>query len=104
MRRFALRSIWVIVAAITVSAAHLPSGAGDQGEYRVGVDPRVELMSIIFRLAGNSEYNQGVLKSYLDDIDAHFGPHKDHAAIKFATKLRQTRGVSFDAVMGMAIH
>jgi hypothetical protein len=29
----------------------------------VRVDPRIELKSIIFRLAGNPEYNRGVIKT-----------------------------------------
>ena len=38
------------------------------------VDPRVELLSIVFRLAGNSEYNMSPLKTYTADIDAYFSP------------------------------
>jgi hypothetical protein len=70
----------------------------------VRVDPRIELLSIVFRLAGNPEYNQGKFTSYLDDIERHFGPHRDHPIFEYARNLRRTRGVSFDAVMGMAIH
>ena len=70
----------------------------------VSVDPRVELMSIIFRLAGNQEYNQGRVPSYVQDVDTHFGPFRDHAVVRLASRLRQTQGVSFDAVMGMAAH
>ena len=71
---------------------------------RIGVDPRVELLSIVFRLAGNPEYSQGRVPAYLQAIDAHFGPFRDHAAVQLARKLRQTDGVSFDAVASMAIH
>ena len=35
----------------------------------VTVDPRVELVSIIFRLAGHQEYNQGRVDSYTDDVE-----------------------------------
>jgi hypothetical protein len=70
----------------------------------VAVDPRVELMSIIFRLAGNPEYGQGKVPSYTQDVEKHFGRFREHAVVNLATKLRQTRGVSYDAVMGMAVH
>ena len=71
----------------------------------VRVDPRVELMSTIFRLAGNSEYNQPSSKSpYADAVDAHFGAFRQHGAVAMARELRQTRGVSFDAVMSLAVH
>jgi hypothetical protein len=68
------------------------------------VDPRVELMSIIARLAGYQEYVRNEFKLYADDVDKHFGPHKQHPAVQFAVKIRQSNGVSFDAVMAMAVH
>ena len=74
------------------------------GAPEVRVDPRIELMSIIFRLAGNPEYNRGAVPSYIDDVEACFGPFRDHAVVEMARKLRATRGVSYDAVMSMAIH
>jgi hypothetical protein len=70
----------------------------------ISVDPRVELMSIIFRLAGNNEYNQCQVPKYDKDIEAYFKPYKDHPAVKFAAELRNRRGVSFDAPMSMAVH
>ncbi len=70
----------------------------------VKTDPRVELMSLIFRLAGNPEYRQGRIVSYVQEVDKHFAAFKDHEAVKFAAKLRVSRGISYDAVMGMAIH
>ena len=70
----------------------------------VAVDPRVELVSIIFRLAGNPEYNQGRVPSYLKDVEEHFGKFREHPAVKMAGKLRRTRSVGFDACMSLAIH
>jgi hypothetical protein len=71
---------------------------------KVTVDPRVELMSIIFRLAGNPEYNQGRVASYVKAVEKHFGPHREHKVVQMARMLRRTRGVSYDACMSMAIH
>jgi hypothetical protein len=68
------------------------------------VDKRVELLSIVFRLAGSDEYNMSNLKKYTSDIDDYFRDFKDHPVIQFAKQLRAERGVSFDAVMGMAVH
>nr|AIA99601.1 hypothetical protein [uncultured bacterium contig00103(2014)] len=67
-------------------------------------DNRVELLSIVFRLAGNQEYNNSYFKLYTDKIDSCFAPYKEHELIKFAQELRQERGVSYDAVMKMAVH
>jgi len=71
---------------------------------RFGVDPRVELMSIIFRLAGNNEYTQGRVPAYSAAIDRHFAGFRDHDVIRLARELRNSNGVSFDAVMSMAVH
>jgi len=68
------------------------------------VDPRVELLSIVFRLAGNSEYNMSPLKTYTADIDAYFSPYQEHPAVALARKLAGEREVGFDAVMGLAVH
>jgi hypothetical protein len=70
----------------------------------IRVDPRIELLSIIFRLAGNPEYNRGEVQSYVDEVEARFGRFREHAVVKMAQELRKTRGVSFDAVMSLAIH
>ena len=68
------------------------------------VDQRIELLSIVFRLAGNSEYNMDRFKDYVKDIHDHFDKYKEHPVIKFAIALREKNGVSYDAVMAMAVH
>jgi hypothetical protein len=69
------------------------------------VDPRVELLSIIFRLAGNDEYNQPSSKSpYSADVEKHFGKFRGHPVVLKARELASNDGVSFDAVMSMAVH
>ena len=75
-----------------------------QTSVTVMVDPRVELMSIIFRLAGNPEYNQGRVASYTKDVESHFGPFRKHRAVELARELCRKQGVSFDACMSMAVH
>ncbi|MBI5864288.1 MAG: DUF4932 domain-containing protein [Planctomycetes bacterium] len=75
------------------------------GTLAVRVDPRVELLSIVFRLAGNPEYNMENSKSpYAQAVEEHFGKFRDHAAVKMAQALRRSNGVSYDAVMSLAIH
>ena len=69
-------------------AASRPAGERIQ----VAVDPRVELLCIIFRLAGNPEYNKAPACPYVRDVEARFGPFKDHAAVQMARTLRRRRG------------
>ena len=71
---------------------------------QVVIDPRTELLSVIFRLAGNPEYNMARVKSYTDDVENQFGKFRNESVVKLAQELRQTRGVSYDAVMSMAVH
>ncbi len=92
--------VFLILACVLISCS--ASGGSEGPEVRV--DPRIELMSIIFRLAGNPEYNRGAVKSYIDDVEARFGSFREHAVVEMARELRKTRGVSYDAVMSMAIH
>jgi Domain of unknown function (DUF4932) len=69
------------------------------------VDPRVELLSIVFRLIKANEYNQPSSESsYSRAAAAHFGKHVDHEAIQLAARFRQERGIGFDAVASFASH
>ncbi len=69
------------------------------------VDPRVELISIVFRLSGADEYNQRSAASpYAKAVDAHFGEHRNHPAVRAARDLRSQHGIGFDAPMSFALH
>src|SRR5438105_568904 len=70
---------------------------------RISVDPRVELMSIVFRLAGNPEYKQCRVAAYGDAIDRYFAPYRNHEAVRLARKWQEQDGVSYDAVVNMAV-
>src|SRR5256884_6563462 len=58
-----LRLSFVIVLIFACARTSRGSEAGVSPK----VDPRVELLSIVFRLAGNSEYNMSPLKTYTED-------------------------------------
>lgn len=72
--------------------------------YKPKVDERVELLSIVFRLAGSKEYSSTRYKTYTDKIETHFANYKNHKLIRFAKKMRLLNGVGYDAVMKMAFH
>ena len=102
-----------ILAAVPVNArpAEAPSALArvaapeaTAAPLRVAVDQRVELMSLIFRLAGNPEYSRGRVESYNLDAERHFNRFRDHAVVKLARELRRTSGVSYDACMSLAVH
>lgn len=89
---------------LTTTRLSTAPGREKKPALQVSVDGRVELMSIIFALAGNPEYTQGRVKSYVRDAEKHFVPFKDHAVVQLTRKLRAKRGVSFDAPMSLAVH
>ncbi len=96
-----------VMAAESTNSATGPEALNSAHSLRVVVDPRVELMSLIFRLAGNQEYQENKwarMKDYAGDVEKQFGKFRGHAVVNLARKLRDTRGVSYDAVMSMAIH
>lgn len=110
-----LHTTFICIAAAGLAQSTLPGAESTNGapapdtavaahRLQVEVDPRVELMSVIFRLAGNEEYNRASVAPYAEDVEKQFGKFRDHTVVKLARKLRETQGVSFDAVMGMAIH
>ena len=76
---------------------------GKQTIEKPGIDRRIELLSIVFRLAGNNEYNAMQFKLYADKIDRFFSPYKDHELIRFAKQLREEKGISYDAPMSLAV-
>lgn len=104
--------VFIILAALVGSSpSALLSADGTNGavavpvqSLRVVVDPRAELLSVIFRLAGNPEYNIPCVKSYDEDVEKHFGKFREHPAVKLAQKVRETRKVSYNAPMSLAIH
>jgi len=74
------------------------------GSIEVTVDPRVELIGIVFRLAGNPEFNDGTLRPYAKAIERQFGDFDNHPVVKMAVQLRNTRSMSCDGPMSLAVH
>lgn len=57
------------------------------------VDKRVELISIVFRLAGIKMDNY---QSYTNKIDEYFNPYKDHELVFFTKEMVGEKGIGFD--------
>ncbi len=92
----------VALFAACLAAAGRPAS---QPALHAAVDPRIELMSVIFRLAGNPEYNHPRSQSpYAAEVDRKFALFRNHPAVEAAARLRAERGISYDAVMSMAVH
>ena len=71
----------------------------------VAVDERVELMSIIARLAGNDVYNAPNSASpYAERVERHFGPFRVHRAVTAYQAILEDYGTSYDAIPTLAVH
>ncbi len=77
--------------------------AARAGELPVQVDREVELVSLVFHLAGTQEYAQAE-PAYADAIDSWFGPHRAHPVVQMVAPLRAEHGVGFDAVVSLGVH
>ncbi|SDL71781.1 protein of unknown function [Salinimicrobium catena] len=94
----------ILVTAVLLLVTHFSTCQHKPILDEPGVDKRIELLSIVFRLAGNSEYSSENFKLYTSRIEEYYAPYEDHALIEFAQELREKHGVGYDAVMSMAIH
>jgi len=91
-----------LVPLLALCAAAGSVGA-QQGSVRIAADPRVELVAIVFRLGGASEFSQADYAQYDSAVRRSFEPHRTHEAVALARELRERRGVSFSTVMSLAI-
>ncbi len=67
------------------------------------VDERLELTSIVFRIAGAEEYVCNGVPEYMKEIDEYFGPYKDHKLIPYIQNtLRERQEIGYDAVASSA--
>jgi len=76
----------------------------ETGRIRVAVDERVELFSILFRLAESPEYQSQSSTPYSKAVSDHFGAFRNHAAVVATRKLRESYGISFNAPVSLAVY
>lgn len=96
---------WALVQILLLVLGMSPlTWAGSRSVMRIEVDPRTELLSVIFHLAGSPEYGKTVLPGYARSIEGYFGRYRQHPAVTLARQLRATRGVGYAAPMNLAVH
>lgn len=105
-----LTFLTIAVCTVCLSVCPLAQGGNKQiptpenRKMDISIDPRVELIGIVFRLAGNPEFNDGTLRPYVKAIERHFGDFDNHPAVKMAAELRYKRSMSCDGPMSLAVH
>jgi hypothetical protein len=93
------RTIALLLLVVNVPIFTFAQNGGLKSE----INENVELLSIVFRLAGNREYNTSNYKEYTCKVDEYFSPYRDHELIKYAKTLKIEKGISYDAVACMAL-
>ncbi len=73
-------------------------------EEKPTIDKRVELISVVFRLAEKQEYATKKFKLYNDRVDQYFEEYKNHELIQFTRSIISERGIAFDGPMWLAVH
>ena len=73
-------------------------------QIKVEVSETVELMAILSRTAGFREYCMDLGGQYTKETEEWFSPFHSHPAIAYCQDLRAKHGISYDAVMNMAIN
>jgi hypothetical protein len=86
-----------LASVIALAACGSGGQAPPASKLVVGVDRRVELMSIVFRLAGRPRYAEAATP-YARAVDARFA--RDHRAVVFTSQL----GVGYEMAPLLAVH
>jgi hypothetical protein len=105
--RHILCAIFLFLSAAQINAQSNKASKQAQNKIPVvtaKVNRQVELLSIVARLADYDEYVRDDFKAYAEDVDKYFAKYKQHPAIQFARKVRESNEIGFDAVASMAVH
>ncbi|MGE0869448.1 MAG: DUF4932 domain-containing protein [Kofleriaceae bacterium] len=94
----------VLAAACGSNRAAALSPPDHKAQFKVRVDPRVELLCIVLRLAGFPEYRMAPDFPYARDVDAQFETLKEHPAVVTSRRLREEHGIAFDAPIDLAVY
>ncbi len=102
MTSFALSVVLACTAPVPGTPAPRPAPTP---AIEAAVDRRVELLTLVARLADFEEFNMANASSpYARAADAWFREFRGHAAVQRLRELRRTRGVSYDAIASLAVH
>jgi hypothetical protein len=81
-----------------------PGSPGVDPRLVIAVDPRVELVSIVARLAEYEEYARPASTPYARAVDAHFAAHREHPAVAQMRELRRDPGIGYNAVVSFGVY
>jgi hypothetical protein len=96
-----IRTAFVAVISVGLVAAGVVRG---QPANPVSWDSRIELVSLMFHLAGAAEYSTNKVPKYSEAVAAHFGALKEHPAVVATRDLHRNFRVAYFHPMNLAVH
>lgn len=100
--RARLRKFLILVLLLALPS--MAVAAEQASLIQVRFDQRVELITIIFYLAGNKEYAGCHDADYLKAVEGWFGSYRSHPAVKMAAELRERKHIWFGSPISFAVH
>lgn len=64
----------------------------------------VDLMAVVWRLAGDRTFNASTVPSYCQAVDDYFAAYKGHPVVAKAIECMETTGIGYDAVASYGLH
>lgn len=109
MRRWRIGSVFALAV---LGAGPLPGACVDvpadttppDPAVEIRVDPGVELLAILFHMAGRDEYNMTRVTRWEAAVDSHFGRYAEHPAVEMTERLAGPYGVGYFVPMNLAVH
>lgn len=89
MKKAILLIVWTVF--ISCAAVAQPAATAFHGISAPKVDRRLELVTIVARLAGLREFQSELVPPYTDSVDAWFAPYREHPVVQHMRQLRQTK-------------
>lgn len=99
MARLEMRLVGLTMVAVAMS----PVAETRQGD-PVAWDARVELVSVMFHLAGAPEYSTNKVPRYSAAVASYFANAKEHPAIAATREMREKHRIAFFHPMNFAVH
>jgi hypothetical protein len=81
-----------------------PGTPGVDPRLVIAVDRRVELVSVVARLAELEEYSKRASTPYMRAVDEHFAAWRDHPAVAAMRALRAEKAIGYNAVVGLGVY
>ena len=89
-----------IMRRLTISLIVICLSISCFAQMRATVDERMELTSIVFRIAGAEEFVNDQMQEYGEAIDRWFGKYSSHELIDHIRKMRQETALAMAGVVG----